>query len=98
MNLSFNIKFTIFDENKLISKTQEKLKKTTIWEYLRDIIKELFNIDDNLKFLDRAEAYVCSIDENKQLRLRLDTQNLKKYQHSLHFHQEHSGSKDYFTI
>ena len=56
MNLSFNIKFTIFDENKLISKTQEKLKKTTIWEYLRDIIKELFNIDDNLKFLDRAEA------------------------------------------
>jgi len=98
MNLPFNIKFTIFDENKPISKTQEKLKETIIWENLRDIIKELFNTDDNFKFLDRAEASVCSIDENKQLRLRLDTNNLKKYQHSLHFHQKHSGSKEYFTI
>lgn len=98
MNLPFNIKFVIFDENKPISKTQEKLKETIIWENLRDIIKELFNTDDNFKFLDRAEASVCSIDENKQLRLRLDTNILKKYQHSLHFHQKHSGSKEYFTI
>lgn len=96
MNLPFNIKFIIFDENKPISKTQEKLKETMIWENLRNIIKELFNTDDNFKFLDRVEASVCSIDENKQLRLRLDTNNLKKYQHSLHFHQ--ASSKEYFTM
>ena len=31
MNLPFNIKLVIFDENKPISKTQEKLKETIIW-------------------------------------------------------------------
>ena len=105
MNLPFNIKFTIFDENKPISKTQEKLKETIIQENLRDIIKELFNADDNFKFLDRAEASVCSIDENKQLRLGLDTNNLKNIntpcifiKNTLHFHQKHSGFKEYFTI
>ena len=96
MNLPFNIKFIIFDENEAVSDTQEKLRECIIEGKLRDILKEIFNNDINFKFLNRIEASLCSINENKQL--RLDMNNKKKYQHSLHFHQQHSGSKEYFTI
>jgi hypothetical protein len=99
MNLPFNVKFIIFDENKEITKQQQKLK-FCINEKIKDILKNKFNHDINYKFLDRMEASLSSIDENKQIRLRIDTAHTtcKKYQHSLHFHQKHSCSKEYFTI
>lgn len=100
MNYPFNIEFVIFDENKEITKNQTKLKKKLIWDDLRDIIKEIFNNDNNYKWLDRIEAAVSSNDEKRQLRLPICTSKIecKKYQHSIHFNQNHTASKEYFTM
>jgi hypothetical protein len=100
MTFPFNIKIVIFDENKELLKKQKEIRKELIMDNMRYIFKELFNKDTNYKWLDRMEASVSSIDENKQLRLRFDTSHNenKKYQYSLHFHQKHTGSKEYFTI
>lgn len=100
MEHSFNVKFIIFDENKPVTNKQKTLRKTIIYDKLREILQNVFKNDENYKFLDRVEASVSSIDENKQLRLRFDTPHiiLNQYHHSLHFHQTHSGSKKKFTI
>ena len=100
MEYSFNVKFIIFDENKQVTDTQKTLRKMIIYDDIREILKKVFKNDKNYKFLDRVEASVSSIDENKQLRLRFDTQhiNSKQYHHSLHFGQTHSCCKKNFTI
>ena len=100
MEYSFNVKFIIFDENNPVTERQKILRKTIIYDKLREIIQKVFNNDENYKFLDRVEASISSIDENKQLRLRFDTPhiNLNQYHHSLHFHQNHSCCKKNFTI
>jgi hypothetical protein len=100
MEHSFNVKFIIFDENKQVTDTQKTLRKTIIYDKLREILQKVFKNDENYKFLDRVEASVSSIDENKQLRLRFDTLhiNSNQYQHFLHFVQTHSGCKKKFTI
>jgi hypothetical protein len=100
MNIPFNIKFVLFDESKEVSQNEKEIRKNLIYNNFRYIIKEVFDNDANYKWLDRTEASVSSIDENKQLRLRFDTlhNENKKYQYSLHFHQIHTGSKEYFTI
>jgi hypothetical protein len=89
MNYPFKIKFIIVDENKELTIKQNLLK------HFRQILKELFNNDQNYKFLDRVEASVSSIDENKQLRLTMD---IHHNFHSLIFHQRHSSVKEYFKI
>ena len=95
MEYSFNVKFIIFDENNPVTERQKNLRKTIIYDKLREILQKVFNNDENYKFLYRVEASVSSIDENKQLRLRFDTPNinLNQYQHSLHFSQNHSSCK-----
>jgi hypothetical protein len=100
MNFPFNVKFAIFDENKEITKNQTELRKKLIWDDLRNIIKEIFNNDNNYKWLDRTEASVSSNDEKKQLRLSICGSKIegKKYQHSIHFNQNHTASKEYFTM
>jgi hypothetical protein len=100
MNYPFNIEFIIFDENKEVSQKQKETRKQLIWDNLRYIIKEVFNDDDHYIFLDRVEASVSSNDEKKQLRLSIDTLHIesKKYQHSIHFNQNHCSSKEYFTM
>ena len=100
MEYSFNVKFIIFDENKQVTDTQKTLRKMIIYDDLREILKKVFKNDENYKFLDRVEASVSSIDENKQLRLRFDTHhiNSNQYHHSLHFDQTHSCCKKNFTI
>ena len=93
MNYPFKIKFTIFDENKVVSE-QKQISKQYIMDYgLTDIIKSSFNNDDNLKFLDRCEPSISSIDETKQLRLG---NYVDWTSHYLHFNQSHSD--DNFTI
>lgn len=99
MNLPFNVKFTIFNENKPMTKKQQQLKENLIQNELKNIIMETFSDDENFKFLDRCEASVCSIDENKQLRLQFDDMNnLNKKQPSFHFHQQHSQCKIFLTM
>ena len=100
MNYPFNIEFVIFDENKEVSVSQKETRKQLIWENLRYIIKKAFNDDIHYNFLDRVEASVSSNDKKKQLRLSIDTLHIesKKYQHSIHFNQKHSSSKEYFTM
>jgi hypothetical protein len=98
MNYPFNIEFVIFDENKEVSVSQKETRKQLIRENLRYITKKAFNDDIHYNFLDRVEASVSSND--KQLRLSIDTLHIesKKYQHSIHFNQNHSSSKEYFTM
>ena len=100
MNYPFNIKFEIFDENKETTKKQRELRKKLIKDDMINIIKSLFDNDDNYKWLDRVEASVSSNDKKKQLRLSIDTFHIenKNYQHSIHFNQQHSCSKEYFSI
>jgi hypothetical protein len=95
MNYQFKLKVTLFDESKNITKKQEILRTSIIYNELGEIFREIFGNDNNYKFIDRAEATVSSIDNNKQLRLRFDDQ--KKYNHSLHFYQDNEN-KEYFTF
>ena len=101
MSYPFNIKFVIFDENKDVSKKQKELRHSMIFEdTLKKILKEAFINDEHYKFLERAEPSMSSIDEKKQLRLRFNTVHFefKQHQHSLHFHQLHSSSQEYFNL
>ena len=61
-------------------------------------MKESFINDEHYKFLERAEPSISSIDEKKQLRLRFNTDHFEFKQHSLHFHQLHSSSQEYFNL
>lgn len=101
MNLPFNLKFILFDENEELTREQLKLRKSMLnGEILKNILIEAFKNDNSYKFLERLEPSISSIDEKKQFRLRFDVSHseLKQYQHSLHFHQLHSGSKEYFLL
>ena len=74
--IPFNIKFTIFDENKPLTQKQIKIRNNLIDlnNIDNDIKKILKNsiIDFNeYKFLDRVEPSISSIDEKKQLRMKL---------------------------
>ena len=96
MNIPFKIKFTIFDENRPLTKTN----KNNLIDMMNDMKKILKNVISGLndvKFLDRFEPSICSLDEKKQLRMSFCYQD-KKYQHSIHFNQDHSLCKEYFTI
>ena len=101
--IPFNIKFTIFDENKPLTQKQIKIRNNLIDlnNIDNDIKKILKNsiIDFNeYKFLDRVEPSISSIDEKKQLRMKLSYIVNNKYTHSLHFSQKHSQCKEYFLI
>ena len=101
MNLPFSIKFFIFNEHENTTKKQNELRKSMIvGEILKNMLKNAFVNDNNYKFLDRVEPSISSIDEKKQLRLRIDSNHKesRQYQHSLHFHQEHCARKEYFSI
>ena len=101
--IPFNIKFTIFDENKHLTQKQIKIRNNLIDmnNIDNDIKKILKNsiIDFNeYKFLDRVEPSISSIDEKKQLRMKFSYIVNNKYLHSLHFSQKHSQCKEYFSI
>jgi hypothetical protein len=103
MSYPFNIKFTIFDENIDVSRKQKELRHSMIFEdILKNILKKAFIDDDKYKFLEKEEPSISSIDENKQLTLRFITEyvhfEFKQHQHSLHFHQLHSNSQEYFNL
>jgi hypothetical protein len=94
-NLPFTVKFTIFDENKKLTRKQEILRETIVNDIndrIIEILQESIKDDPQFKMLDRAEPSISNIDETKQLRLRLSnlfcTENKNKY--SLHFYQGHS--------
>ena len=101
MNIPFKLKFVIFDEDKEVSAKQKEIRKQLILgDGFKDIIKNAFSNDAGYKFLNRCEASISSVDEQKQLRMSIWTPHLicKKYQHSIHFNQDHSSSKLYFSI
>ncbi len=100
MNYPFNVEFIIFDKKEEVSQEQEEIRTQLIWDDLRDIVKEIFNDDNHYKWLDRVEASVSSTDETKQLRLAMDSfhTDMKQFQHSIIFNQNHYSSTEYFTI
>ena len=102
MNIPFKIKFTIFDETKPLTKKQIKIKNNLIdmkndMNDMKKILKNVISGLNDVKFLDRFEPSICSLDEKKQLRMSFCYQD-KKYQHSIHFNQDHSLCKEYFSI
>lgn len=99
MNIPFNIKFTIFDENEPLTKQQIEIMKKLLHAFDNDLKKILkLSITDlqDFKFLDRYEPAISNIYETKQLRLTWTHQNT--YKHSLHFNQCHSLCTEYFSI
>ena len=99
MSYPFKVKFVIFDENKKVSITQQGVRRDLLWNNsLRDIIRQVFENDGKYKWLNRAEAAVSSIDEQKQLRATVDSPRLDwlKYQHYIYFNQYNSNN--YFTM
>ena len=95
MNIPFKIKFTIFDENRPLTKTNKN--NLIDMNDMKKILKNVISGLNDVKFLDRFEPSICSLDEKKQLRMSFCYQD-KKYQHSIHFNQDHSLCKEYFTI
>ena len=98
MNIPFNIKFSIFDEDKPLTKDQIKIRNKlidmkNIDNDMKKILKNSIIDFNEYKFLDRVEPSISSIDEKKQLRLTPNTN-----QYSLHFNQHHSQCKEYFSI
>jgi hypothetical protein len=107
MSLPFNIKFTIFDENKPLTQKQINIRNNLIDSNnidndMKKILKNIINLYSyqsfDFKFLDRIEPSISSIDEKKQLRMNLTFLLNDKYTHSLHFSQKHSQSKEYFSL
>ena len=108
MNIPFNIKFTIFDENNSLTKKQIKIRNNllnrSIDNDMKNILKKAISELNNIKFLDRVEPAICSNDEKNQLRISLSliikdfTSISKKYHHSIHFNQKHSQCNEYFSI
>ena len=102
MNIPFNIKFTIFNEVKPLTKKQIQIKNKLIDMNNKDndmkkILKYAISELNDYKFLDRIEPSISNIDETKQLRMSLHhCFNRKEYQHSLIFDQ-YQG-KEYFSI
>ena len=101
--IPFNIKFTIFDEDKNLSQKQIKIRNhlidmNNIDNDMKKILKNSIIDFNEYKFLDRVEPSISSIDEKKQLRMKLSYIVNNKYLHSLHFSQKHSQCKEYFSI
>lgn len=103
MNIPFNIKFLIFDENKPVTKNQLKIinkliDMNNIDNDMKKILKNSITGLDQYKFLDRLEPSICSLDEKKQLRMSFTMYNGDKNQHSIYFNQQHSQCIEYFSI
>ena len=101
-NIRYNIKFSIFSGNKGQTKEQIKIiiakltDESNFDNDLKKILKRSIAGLTDYKFLDRYEPAISSFDERKQIRLTWRGPN--KYEHSLHFNQLHSQSKEYFSI
>jgi len=64
MNIPFKIKFTIFDENRPLTKKQIKIKNNLIdMNDMKKILKNVISGLNDVKFLDRCEPSICSLDE-----------------------------------
>ena len=96
MNMQFNIKFTIFDENLPLTKKQIQLRNNLSDDDMKQILKNAIIGLNDYKFLDRVEPSISSIDEKKQLRLTMSPSD--QYKYSLYFNQRHSSCKEYFSI
>ena len=101
--IPFNIKFTIFDEDKPLTQKQIKIRNNlidmnNIDNDMKKILKNSIIDFNEYKFLDRIEPSISSIDEKKQLRMKLSYISNNQYPHSLHFSQNHSQRKEYFSM
>lgn len=100
-NIQFNLKFTIFDENKPLTKKQINLmnKMIEFWNIdsdIKKILKKSMDELDGYKFLDRVEPSISTIDEKKQLRLKYMNSYDYKHSYSIHFRQRYTD--EYFSI
>lgn len=103
MNYPFCVEFTIFDENLPITKKQMATKdKLVTTNHPQNDLKRLLQLavvdSPDIKFLDRLEPAVSSLDEKKQLRMYLFENKQNRYQHSIHFTQQQSQCKEYFSL
>jgi hypothetical protein len=97
MNQSFHIKFVIFDENKDLTTKQKTIRMQLVNVDMRKILEYAISELNEYKLLDKAEPTISSIDEKKQLRLKLVCGTpITAKQHSLIFRQNYSH--DFFTI
>ena len=103
MNIPFNIKFTIFNEVKPLTKKQIQIKNKLIDMNNKDndmkkILKYAITELNDYKFLDRVEPSISNIDETKQLRMSLQQvlNSKDEYPQSLIFIQ--NQGKEYFSI
>ena len=99
MNIPFNIKFTIFNKNKPLTKQQIEIIKSLVDGFdndLKKILKHSISDLPDYKLLNRCEPAISTIDETKQLRFTWGQPNT--YKHSLYFNQCHSLCKEYFSI
>jgi hypothetical protein len=90
MNLPFNIKFVIFDENNDLTRDQKGIRIKLVDNDIEKILKYAISTLNEYKFLDRVEPAISSIDEKKQLRLELEFDRQRSKPHSLIFHQRQS--------
>jgi hypothetical protein len=65
---------------------------------MKKILKNSIIDFNEYKFLDRVEPSISSIDEKKQMRMKLTFILNNKYPHSLHFSQQYSQCNEYFSI
>jgi len=97
----FEIKFIIFNNIPLTKQQNIIRKKLCKNDDLKKILKEsCCELNDMIKFLDRVEPSICSLDEHKQLRMSFKSlhDDNKKESNSFIFNQNHSMCKEYFSI
>ena len=93
----FDIKFIIFDPQKIITEEKKNFKDKLINDDLLKILSFAIEDLENYKILDRMEPSISSIDENIQLRLKYITPESDMNKHSLFFYQNNNESY-YFEI
>ena len=97
----FGIKFIIFDNMPLTKEQNEIREKMCEMKVINNDLKKILKescceLNYMIKFLDRVEPAICSLDGNKQLRMSfisLVNQN-KKNSNSLIFNQKHPMCKE----
>lgn len=101
MAYPFSVEFQIFDKNQTLSDKEIKIRNDLLYEGMLKIIVQnaLKTLDPNnckIKYLERFEAVISSVDETKQLRSSFYGSKQTK-DHCIYFHQNHSSCQQYFT-
>jgi hypothetical protein len=96
MDYRYNLRFVFFGICKLLTKKQKLLFRDN--DKIKQVLKKSIANLNYVKFLDRVEPSISSLDEKKQLRMNLNNFYLNNNIYSLTFNQNCCWAVECFTM